>query len=38
MAAELNRVIAGEYDPTGKAIVYGDTDLLTLVLIPPGLD
>ena len=23
---ELNRVIAGEYDHTGKAIVYGDTD------------
>ena len=27
MAPELNRVIAGEYDSTGKAIVYGDTDL-----------
>ena len=26
MAAELNKVIAGEYDHTGKAIVYGDTD------------
>ena len=26
MASELNRVIAGEYDHTGKAIVYGDTD------------
>jgi len=26
MAAELNRVIAGEYDHRGKAIVYGDTD------------
>ena len=26
MAAELNKVIAGEYDSTGKAIVYGDTD------------
>ena len=26
MAAELNKVIAGEYDYMGKAIVYGDTD------------
>jgi DNA polymerase elongation subunit (family B) len=26
MAAELNHVIAGEYDHRGKAIVYGDTD------------
>jgi DNA polymerase elongation subunit (family B) len=26
MAAELNKVIAGEYDHMGKAIVYGDTD------------
>ena len=25
--AELNKVIAGEYDYMGKAIVYGDTDL-----------
>ena len=30
MASELNRVIAGEYDSTGKAIVYGDTDLSLL--------
>ena len=33
MAYELNRVIAGEYDSTGKAIVYGDTDPPTLVRI-----
>jgi hypothetical protein len=26
MAAELNKIIAGEYDHQGKAIVYGDTD------------
>ena len=26
MAAEINRIIAGEYDHQGKAIVYGDTD------------
>ena len=26
MAAELNKIIAGEYNHTGKAIVYGDTD------------
>ncbi|SVC66450.1 uncharacterized protein METZ01_LOCUS319304, partial [marine metagenome] len=26
MAAEINKIIAGEYDHQGKAIVYGDTD------------
>lgn len=26
MAAKVNEVIAGEYDHTGKAIIYGDTD------------
>jgi DNA polymerase elongation subunit (family B) len=26
MAAELNKIIAGEYNHTGDAIVYGDTD------------
>jgi DNA polymerase elongation subunit (family B) len=26
MAAELNKIIAGEYDHQGEAIVYGDTD------------
>ena len=26
MASELNKIIAGEYDHTGDAIVYGDTD------------
>jgi len=26
MAAELNKIIAGKYDHTGDAIVYGDTD------------
>lgn len=26
MAAEINRTITGEYDPTGTAVIYGDTD------------
>jgi intein/homing endonuclease len=26
MAAKVNEIITGEYDHTGKAIVYGDTD------------
>jgi DNA polymerase elongation subunit (family B) len=26
MAAKINEIITGEYDHTGKAIVYGDTD------------
>ena len=26
MAAEINKIIAGEYDHQGEAIVYGDTD------------
>ena len=27
MAAKINEVITGEYNPVGKAIIYGDTDL-----------
>ena len=26
MAAKINEVITGEYNPVGKAIIYGDTD------------
>ena len=26
MSAEVNRIIAGEYDHVGKAVIYGDTD------------
>jgi DNA polymerase elongation subunit (family B) len=26
MAAKINEIIAGEYDHTGKSIIYGDTD------------
>ena len=26
MSAEVNKVITGTYDPTGDAVIYGDTD------------
>ena len=33
MSAEVNKVITGKYDPVGDAMIYGDTDSVTLVVI-----
>ena len=33
MASKVNEVITGEYDPVGKAIIYGDTDSHTFFSI-----
>ena len=34
MAAETNRMLAGEYDYQGKTIVYGDTDSVYFTAVP----
>ena len=34
MAAEVNKVVTGEYNPVGKSIIYGDTDSCILVHTP----
>lgn len=38
MSAKINEIVAGEYDPTGAAIVYGDTDSSYFSAVKPFKD